>query len=256
MKRARFALLVGVTALVVASLDLACVDGAPPLPSSPPSARDAGEGEGDATVDSESVGDRDATSSCPPADVASFTPNWTPPAPFRPGVCTVADVDGIVSCLFGINAPATSCSGILWEGSCASCLLSPSPPPSAPGPFVFDQGFASLNVAGCMWNSTVDVAHPCVTSYGDREDCAKAACVQCRERGVTVHDGCLTEARAGQCAHFVDDSAQKCIDARLRPDGDGRACNAPSNFIDGAKAFGRLFCAGEPQDGGADAAAD
>lgn len=194
----------------------------------------------------------DATSPCPPGEPSGSVPFWAPPTRSFQGVCTRSDVALLMTCAFVVEA--ANCDATLAPGfdACRACLMTGGAGPY--GPMIIDDGFARLNVAGCVWNADPAArTGDCVEQWADRQACAASACLSCRSRGVQVHDGCITEARVSSCAHYTNLGVDRCFTDLVHPTAPAAFCNPSSDFMANAIAYGQLFCGQRPLDAGTDA---
>jgi len=189
--------------------------------------------------------------------VTCFTPKWVPPAAHK-DVCSQQNIDDFRKFCLG-TGDANACNSFLATATgkaCAACILT-APTSAALGPLIDhskDQGFVSLNTAGCIALAEGDVS---ATSCGSKvlalSQCDDAACINCKVTDdpatLTALEQCDSDAEGKACTTYVDPA--KCSDALAEAGTPAeKACFTGSDFDTGYNAIVPIFCLKGPDAGG------
>lgn len=190
----------------------------------------------------------DDAGTCAPDDVSSYVPQWKPP--LRSTVCTAQKVTDLMTCVFDINANATTCDPITKDPAnqpCMDCLLTPSSKSSL-GAVVIEGNIGTLNIPGCVALATANTtASGCGAKLQASDGCKSAACsANCPitdDASVQALEACEADVATNDCSTYAA-SADACSKPLLAAGGAAANCAfGSSTFLDKAIAFGKMFCA-------------
>jgi hypothetical protein len=190
----------------------------------------------------------DSSTTCAPANVQGYVPQWIPPKTPQ-SACTAAQIDSYGTCIDSGDPTSGACAP--WFGaedgavsaSCKTCLADSKATDPAWGPLV-DVGATGsdrqINVAGCIAIVTHDTGSGCAGSVQALQECEAAACADnCEGAASASLSTCTQQADGAGCANYLSPAA--CIyDA-----GAGAlACFGPANGTFGQKfaAVATVFC--------------
>lgn len=214
-------------------------------------------GAGDASTGDAGASDAagEASATCAPGDVTSFTPSFHPPSGAHQAKCTAAQIDAFYTDCLADGATAATCAPFGKDGgaddhACAACLVSRAGD-AAYGPIVvfpLSAGSAiETNFAGCV--ALVDPsAVDCAKKYQAGVECEHAACdAVCRgddAASFEQYSGCRGAANVGACNAYT--KAGQCALALDADAGDGGATSrclfAGTTFEALYRAIAPLFC--------------
>jgi hypothetical protein len=190
--------------------------------------------------------DADTTSCVALTSVSGFTPKWTPPAAHQ-DVCSQQNIDDFRKFCLG-TGDANACNSFLATATgkaCAQCILT-SPTAAALGPLVDhskDQGFVSLNTAGCIALATGDTtANGCGAKVLALSQCDDAACVNCKvtdDASLALLNQCTQDAEGAACASYAGPAG--CAD-QLAEAGTASQCFGGTDFDSGYNSIVPIFC--------------
>lgn len=182
--------------------------------------------EAAAPVDSEDAGDLlngfDAGTTtpavCTPASVASFTPAWQAPEPWKQNVCSTTQITGFYDACLTPPISMTTCQAFVQaNGNCAPCLQSQDTDAKAAAIVWHEQDrYWTVNVAGCIALATGDAsAQGCGATYGAAIACRQSSCNACwaaQGTSATFEEFSDCESLAGSttCQTYADAVPAKC----------------------------------------------
>ena len=188
----------------------------PTMPEAGPPSVDNGDA-GD-LFNGPEAGTTSTTAECNPTSVASFTPAWQAPEPWKQNVCTAAQISGFYTACLDPPITASACQAFVQQnGTCAPCLQSQDTDPTSAAVVWHEQmRYWTVNVAGCIAQATGDTtATGCAATYSAAIACRQSSCNACWEGvGTTTtfqqFSDCETQAGGTTCQTYADAVPTAC----------------------------------------------
>jgi hypothetical protein len=177
----------------------------------------------------------DASASCTPADVSTYTPAPLTP-PKAPALqCSQTQLTAFYNACLGPSSARSACDAFqATNTTCSSCLLSVRSD-STWGPIVTTSTTWDFNVAGCV-SLTGDAT--CATAIAAAQGCEDTACAGCQFIGGDTplpRAQCIQQADVGGCSSYV--SAECDLSEAGAP-----ACRVSDGSSTSFVAFASVFC--------------
>ena len=149
----------------------------------------------------------DASASCTPGDVSTYTPAPLTPSRAPASQCSQTELGDFFDACLGSSGTRTACDAFqTTNATCSQCLLS-ARSDSTWGPIVTTSTTWDFNVAGCLSLVAGDAgATSCAGATSAAQGCEEAACASCQFVGGDTplpREQCVQQADVAGCSSYV-----------------------------------------------------